>query len=159
MKKIDHRSITGFASLLVFGLFALCIAALLMAGVGVYGKLTDRAAQSHGYRTAARYLTTRFHHAPNVQIGEFSGLQALTVREEIGGRAYVTRVYCHDGHIRELFAAESTQALPGDGEIILPAEQLTFAADGQLLTVEITHTDGEVQKLYLWLPGWKEAAP
>ena len=159
MKKNDHRSITGFALLLVFGLFALCMTALLLTGIRVYGNLTDRAAQSHGCRTAARYLTTRFHQAPNVQLGEFSGLQAMTIREEIGGRTYVTRVYCHEGHIRELFAAESAQAFPGDGEIILPAEELTFTADGQLLTVEITHPDGEVQRLYLCLPDWKEEAP
>ena len=159
MRKNDHRSITNLASLLVFGIFALCVAALLLSGAGAYKKLTDRAGESHGQRTAGRYLTTRFYQAPGVQIEDFSGLQAMTIREEIDGRSYVTRVYCYDGHIRELFAAESAEALPGDGEVILPAAKLVFSVDGELMTVEITHPGGETQRLFLWLPDWKGDAP
>lgn len=158
MRKNEHRNLTDLLALLVFGIFALCVAAVLLTGAGAYKKLTERGTDSYDKRVAVRYLTTRFHQAPNVQVEDFSGLQAMTVREEIGGRVYVTRVYCYDGYIRELFAAESTQVHPGDGEILLAADDLDFSVDDGILTVEIAHPDGN-QQLFLWLPQWKEAAP
>ena len=124
MRKNDHTRITDLLALTVFAVFALCVAAVLLTGAGVYKRLTERGSESYEQRIAVRYLTTRFHQAPGVQVEEFFGLQAMTVREEIGGRVYVTRVYCHDGYIRELFAAESTAVSPNDGEILLPAEDL-----------------------------------
>lgn len=159
MKKNDHRKITDLLAMLVFGIFAVCVAMVLLTGAGAYKKLTDRGTAAYEHRVAVRYLTTRFHQAPAVQVEEFCGLQALTIREEIDGRGYVTRVYCHDGHIRELFAAASAEVSPEDGETVLEAKDLTFDREDGLLTVQITHPDGETQQLLLWLPEWKEDAP
>lgn len=159
MRNEEHRKITDLLALLVFGVFALCVAAVLLTGAKTYQTLTDRGSVVYEHRVAARYLTTRFHQAPMVEVEDFYGLQTLTVREEIGGRIYLTRVYCYEGHIRELFAAESANVSPGDGEVIIEADALTFALDGGILTVEITHPDGKIQKLLLSLPEWKEAAP
>ena len=159
MRQNDHKNLTDLLTQLVFGVFALCVAAVLLTGAGAYKKLTARGTDSYDKRVAVRYLTTRFHQAADMQIEDFSGLQAMTVREKIGGRVYVTRVYCHDGYIRELFAAESTQVHPDDGEILLAAGDLDFSVDDEILIVEITHPDGEVQQLFFWLPKWKEAAP
>lgn len=159
MENKNHRKITDLLALLVFGVFALCVAAVLLTGAKTYQTLTDRGSEAYSHRIAARYLTTRFHQAPMVEVEDFCGLQTLTVREEIGGRIYLTRVYCYGGHIRELFAAESANVSPGDGEVIIEADALTFALDEGILTVEITHPDGKIQKLLLSLPEWKEAAP
>lgn len=159
MRKKNRANITDLLALLVFGVFALCVAAVLLTGAKTYRNLTDRGTTAYGHRVAARYLTTRFHQAPQVQVEDFCGLQAMTIREEIAGKTYLTRVYCYDGHIRELFAGESTTVSPGDGEIVMEAQDLSFALDAGLLTVEITHSDGEVQQLLLSLPGWKEADP
>lgn len=159
MRKNDHANITDLLALAVFGIFALCVAAVLLTGVGAYKNLTDRGTDSYEQRVAARYITTRFHQAPVVQLEDFCGLRAMTVREEIGGRVYVTRVYCHEGYIRELFAAEGAEVSPADGELLLEAESLSFSMDAQLMTVEIGHRSGKTQKLFLWLPEWKEATP
>lgn len=159
MKRNDHRKMTDLLALLVFGVFALCVAAVLLTGAKTYKNLTERGSAAYEHRVAARYLTTRFHQASVVQVEDFCGLQAMTVWEEINGKTYLTRVYCYEGHIRELFSAESTAVSPGDGEIVTEAEGLTFAQDGDILTVEITHPDGTAQQLLLALPQWKEAAP
>lgn len=158
MKKNDHRKMTDLLALLVFGVFALCVAAVLLTGARTYRNLTERGTGAHEHRVAARYLTTRFHQAPSVQMEEFCGLQAMTIREEISGKTYLTRIYCHEGHIRELFAAESTEVSPGDGETVIEAKGLAFVLDEDILTVEITHPDGTTQQLLLSLPRWKEAA-
>lgn len=158
MKNKENRKITDLLALLVFGIFALCVAAVLLTGAKVYKNLTDQGNLAHDHRVAARYLTTRFHQAQQVQVEDFHGVQALALHEEIGGRTYLTRVYCYDGHIRELFAAGSAKLSPGDGEIVMAAESLTFEMVETVLSVEITHPDGTMQRLFLSLPEWKEAA-
>ena len=159
MRNNGHRKITQLLALLVFGLFALCVAAVLLTGAKTYQNLTQRATAANSQRVAVRYLTTRFRQAPSVQVEDFCGLQALTAREEIGGKVYLTRVYCHEGAVRELFSGEHTQVAPEDGEIVLEAESLTFSQEDQLLTVEITHPDGNSQQVLLNLPKWKEESP
>ena len=159
MRNNGHRNITQLLALAVFGLFALCVAAVLLLGGKTYQNLTQRAEISSSWRTAVRYLTTRFQQAPEVALEDFCGLQALTVREEIGGKVYLTRVYCYESTVRELFSGANAQVSPGDGEIVLEAESLTFSWEGQLLTVEIVHPDGFSQQLLLHLPEWKEGSP
>lgn len=73
MKRTDYRKITDLSVLLVFGVFALCVAIVLLTGAKAYKTLTDRAEESHAQRVAVRYLTTRFHQAPRVQVEDFCG--------------------------------------------------------------------------------------
>lgn len=159
MKEHDHSRITQILTLLVFGIFALSVTAVLLTGAGAYRKLTERDTAAHESRVAVRYLTTRFHQAPSVGTEDFQGVQALTIREEIGGRTYLTWVYCYEGFIRELFSAESANVALEDGEKILEAEALTFARADSLLTVCCTDGDGNMQQVLLHCPDWKEALP
>ena len=156
MENKGHRNITALLGLLVLGLFALCVAAVLLTGGKTYQTLTRRAELSHSRRTGVRYLTTRFHQAPEVSVEDFCGLQALTIREEIGGKTYITRVYCHEGAIRELYSGVNAPVQPEDGERILDAEALAFSQEDGLLTVCIIHPDGTAQQILLALPEWKE---
>ena len=156
MKNNGHKKIAQLLAVLVFGVFALCVAAVLLTGARTYQTLTQRGSRANSQRVAVRYMTTRFQQAPAVQLEDFCGLQSLTVREEIDGKAYLTRVYCHEGTVRELFSAEHAQVGPEDGEAVLEAENLNFSLENGLLTVEITHSEGTVQQLLLALPEWKE---
>lgn len=156
MKNNGHRKITQLLALLVFGVFALCVAAVLLTGGRAYQTLTQRDSQANSRRVAVRYITTRFQQAPAARVEDFCGLQALTVREEINGKTYITRVYCHEGTVRELFSAAGAQVAPGDGEIVLEAEELTFSQKDSLLTAAVTLPDGSSQRMLLYLPEWKE---
>ena len=147
MKNKGHRKITQLLALLVFGVFALCVAAVLLTGGRAYQTLTQRGSQANSRRVAVRYITTRFQQAPAARVEDFCGLQALTSWEEINGKTYITRVYCYEGTIRELFSAAGAQVAPGDGEIVLEAEKLTFSQKDSLLTAEITLPDGSSQRL------------
>ena len=156
MKNEGHRNITALLGLLVFGLFALCVAAVLLTGGKSYQTLTQRSSLSYSHRTGVRYLTTRFHQASEVALEDFYGHQALTIREEIGGKTYLTRVYCYDGAIRELFSGVNAPVGPEDGELVLEAKQLAFSKVDGLFMVEIVHPDGRTQQIFLALPEWKE---
>lgn len=145
----EHKKTAELLVLAVFAIFGLCLAAVLLTGAGSYRNLVQRGREAHDRRVAERYVTTRFRQGTDVEIEDFQGVPAMTVREEIGGRIYLTRVYCHEGSIRELLAGEWTKVSPDDGQAVLEAAGLNFEQEGNMLRVRITHADGTEQVLLL----------
>ena len=129
-----------FAVLLTFGIFALCTLLVLLGGAKLYRNLTQRDRQTYDRRTATQYLSTRLHQADRenaVCVEAFGDTTALCIRETINGRTYLTRIYCHDGYLRELFTPESGSFSPEDGEKLLPAEYFTAATEDNTLFLQI----------------------
>ena len=106
MKKQSIK-ITDIALLLLFSVFALCLLLLLLTGAEIYRDINSMAEQAHSRRTADRYISTRVRQADSAErlsIESFDGCQALCISEDIDGQSYLTRIYCFDGGIRELFS-------------------------------------------------------
>lgn len=149
------------AVLLVGAVFALCLMLVLLTGAEGYAALVRRGEEGYRQRTAAQYITTRVRQAPNgadVTVGRFHGAPALEVREELEGDHYITRVYCHEGYLWELFTPDGGNFSPDDGEKLLPLADLSLSEDGNLLQVTLTWEDGARQNVTLHLPG-KEVLP
>lgn len=145
MKEKTYK-ITDLLSLAVLALFAVALLLVLLIGGRVYRDLVASGKESYQSRTAVQYIATRVRQAREVDVEDFAGSDALVIREEVGGRVYLTRIYCCDGWLRELFSAETAQLKPEDGEKILEAEDLTFSLEDGLLTVVI---DSETVLLHL----------
>lgn len=129
-----HTKITDLLALLTFLLLALCLLLVLLTGARVYRNLVQAGETAFQSRTALQYAATRIRQARTVTIQDFQGCPALVIPETIDGECYVTRIYCHEGHIRELFSSEEAALSPEDGETVLEG-QLHFAFDGELLTL------------------------
>ncbi len=134
MKKqpIRHQ-IDGLIALLLFGVFSVCILAVLLTGADAYRRLTDRDRAAFDRRTTLQYIATRVRQADTldgVRVGDFNGVDALIFDE---GDGYVTRIYCHNGSIMELYAEEDLDLSLEAGEPIMAAAPLGFSmADGRL---------------------------
>lgn len=152
--KEKNSKITDLLALLVFAVFALCLCLVLLTGARVYRNLVQTGEETYARRTAALYLSTRVRQSGTVAVEDFGGCQALTCAEEIDGEIYLTRIYCHEGYLRELFCAENAALSPSDGEKVLEAENLTLSLEGTLLTAQL---DG--QTLTFHLRTGKEALP
>ena len=140
-------------ALLLFGLFAICILAVLLTGADVYQKLTVRDRMTYEIRTAAQYLTTKVRQADaegRVEAGELDGLEALMISETIDGTVYRTWIYCFDGYIRELFAAIDSELTADAGEKILETEKLRVWQENTAICAEITALDGSKQQILLY---------
>lgn len=153
MKEQTFHKLTRLMALLTFAVFAVCVLLVLLSGADVYRRLAEDRQAQYARRTAAQYITTRIRQGESVEIGEFSGLDTLQFRETLNGRSYITRIYCYDGALRELFTSEDGQFLPEDGEKLLDLEALSLSAEDGLLTVQITLPDGSIQTLYLQQKG------
>lgn len=133
------RSLTGVAALLVFAVFAVGVLMTLLGGAGIYERLTGRSAQSYDSRTCTQYLAARVRQAPGeIAVESFGGGDALVLEEKIGDLVYVTRVYCHDGWLMELFSLKNGSFAPEDGTKLLPAEFLKLQLQEGLLTADIS---------------------
>lgn len=152
--KEKNGKITDILAAAVFAVFALCVLLVLLAAAGVYRDLVDSGEERFLRRTAAQYLTMRVRQAESVERAEFGGCPALVFREETPQEVYLTRVYCYDGSLRELYCPESAQLLPADGEVILPADSICFMLEGNLLTVEMGQ-----DRLFLTIPTGRRPAP
>ena len=134
MKKqpIRHQ-LDGLIALLLFGVFSVCILAVLLTGADAYRRLTDRDRAAFDRRTTLQYLATRVRQADResgVYVTDFNGVNALVFSD---GDGYVTRVYCHNGSIMELYAEEGLDLSLEAGEPIMAAEELDFSMeDGRL---------------------------
>ena len=156
------RSISGLAALLLLGVFAVGILSVLLGGAQVYRRLTERGRRAYDSRTCVQYLTTKVRQAPSpdaISLGRFGAGDALLISQRIGGRDYLTRVYCHEGWLMELFTVAEGDFAPEDGERILQTRRLWLDWEGPLLRAELTDGNG-AQASFLLLPrGREEAVP
>lgn len=149
-----RNAVPGLAALILMGVFAAAILGVLLAGAEVYQNMLQRDRVVYEQRTRAQYILTKVRQAPSpaaVSIESFGKADALVIREHVEGETYLTRVYCHEGQLMELFAPEQGGFAPGDGEEILPAQDMTLTREGDLILVTFL-TDGEEDSLSVYLP-------
>ena len=160
MKRPTKQHMSSLLTLLLFALFAVCVLWVLMAGAGVYRRVAERDEQSYAHRTAAQYVSTKVRQADSpasVSVEDFHGVPVLTLRQDLGGIALLTRIYCHDGWLRELYYPEGGSLSPADGEKILPMAHISAELTGGLLRIRMTDTNGQPQELMLFLRTGREA--
>lgn len=152
--KNNKSSIEGLLVLLIFGIFAVCIMMVLLTGAGAYKRLVQQGQDSYATRTVPHYLATKIRQADEsgaISVGEFGEAETLEITETIGEKQYVTRIYCYEGYIRELFSVKEGSFEPTAGEPILEAEKMELSLEDGCLMVEVTGKNGVVtsQKLML----------
>ena len=140
--------------LVLFGVFTICILAVLFSGAGTYERLVQRQQNGYAERTVPQYIATKVRQADMsgaVSIGEFSGVPALELTEILAKEEYITRIYCYGGYLRELYCAASGSFQPEDGECILETEQVDFSLEDNCLQIVITGADGKITRQVLTL--------
>ena len=144
-KHSGNNFIPILAALLLFALFSVCVLSVLLGGAGVYRRLTQRDAHSYESYTGGQFLAVKLRQtalAEQVKPAQFGDGDALELYRQIDGDTYITRLYCHDGWLMELFTLTSGEFEPQDGERILPAEQLQVEQEQDLLRLTLTCADG-----------------
>ena len=154
----NRQSISTLLALLLLAVFGVSILSVLLSGAGTYRRIVQRDQRAYDSRTCAQYIATKVRQAPSpdaVSLGQFGTGSALLIRENVENAAYLTRIYCHDGWLMELFTAADGAFAPEDGERLLQVENVTFAARDGLLYADIL-CDGRATQVMLCLPGGEE---
>ena len=146
-----HYHLDGLIALLLFGVFAVCVLAVLLTGASAYQRLTQRDMAAYDSRVCIQYIAARVRQADRdngVSVEPFGGRDALILTEEGG---YATYVYWHEGYLRELYTSVDGDLAPEDGEKLMASGGLELSLEDGLLTVDITQGTGEQDTLCLSL--------
>lgn len=149
-RSIQHH-IDGLASLLLFGVFAACILAVLLTGAGAYRRLTRRDQAAFDRRSCVQYISTKVRQSDRdgaVRVVDFGGGSALLLGAD---EPYATWLYCRDGWLTELYCYVDEPLGPENGERLLEAEDLELELEDGLLTICVSYRDGAEDTLLMSL--------
>jgi len=128
-KSVKGQRIDTIFVLIIFCVFAVSVLMILMFGASIYKNINAMSRDGHAERTALSYIWTKAKNgddAGKVYVGDFRGLPALCIDEEIFGTTYRTSVYFYDGWIYELFSETSLDFLPEDGTRVIEVTGVSF---------------------------------
>ena len=154
-----ERKLSTIAALMLFAVFATGVLTVLLSGASVYRSLVQRDEAVFDSRTCSQYLLSKLRQVPDpgtVRVAQFGQTDALMITQTVDDESYVTRIYCHNGWLMELFSVADGEFSPEDGEKILPASKLQVSRQGGLITVVVTDKNGEAWQLRYSLRGWEE---
>lgn len=157
-RRIVKHHLDGLIALLLFGVFAVCILAVLLTGADAYRRLTERDEAAYDRRICAQYVATRVRQADSLEgvaVEEFGGGDALVLTAEEG---YATRIYYHEGYIMELYSEAEPLLGPEAGEKIMEAQGLELSLEEGMLKVTAIDTEGRRSTLLLSLRSKEEVA-
>ncbi len=155
-KPIQHH-FDALAALLLFGVFAACVLAVLLTGADAYRRLTQRDQAAFDRRAGAQYVVTKLRQADragNVAVEEIEGVRTLVLDADT---EYITYIYQYDGWLWELYTWCEEPMTPGEGRQLLEAEGFDLSLEEGLLTVRLTTAQGMEDTLLLSLrsgEGW-----
>ncbi|RKI63981.1 DUF4860 domain-containing protein [bacterium 1xD42-67] len=156
-KRGSQHHIDGLLALLLFGVFAVCVLAVLLTGARAYRGLTQRDQAAYSRRVCVQYIATRVRQADGldrVKVEPFGESQALVLSED----GYATRVYCYEGYLMELYASVEEVLQPEDGQRIIPMGGMELALEDGMLSMDITDGQGVKDSLRLSLRSGEGAA-
>jgi hypothetical protein len=139
MKKI-HR-IDAMFILLLYGMFALFSMLTMIIGVHFYKDLTEDSANRGDLRTALSYVANRFRAADTVNgisLENRGGVDALVLREQLGGHSAETLIYCYDGALREFLLVPDLGGqgfVPSEGDELVMVSDFSVTQDEGLYTI------------------------
>lgn len=152
MKRQNIRhSMDGMLTLLLFGVFAVCVLAVLLTGAQAYRRIVERDQTAHSRRACIQYIATNVRQNDRIDgvwIEDFQGIDALSFNTVPG---YITRIYCYQGSLMELYAPEGVEMLPENGEKILDLKALHLDLKQGILTVTAEGEGGDVSRLSISL--------
>lgn len=152
-QSIKHH-MDGLLMLLLFGVFAVCVLGVLLTGARAYRGLTQRDQAAFDRRSCVQYIATKVRQSDltgAVTVEPYGGGAALRLNDSEMG--CVTRLYCYDGWLMELYTFADAELEPQDGEKVMPLTGLSFDLKGGLLTVELQSGEGVTDTLRLSLRG------
>ncbi|MBE6617002.1 MAG: DUF4860 domain-containing protein [Ruminococcaceae bacterium] len=134
----SKRNLIGLVPILLFVILAASVLSILLSSADTYASITERGNSTYTTRTAAQYISTKLHQSDGVVGVEIFGQDtAVTITETINNQEYITRIYCYEGYLYELFSNALADMSPEDGEKLLPMDSMTATVDNGLLTIDI----------------------
>ena len=148
-------AISGLFVFLLIGLFAIASITLVLTGIKAYRGVTDSASMTAEQHLSLSYVGNKirsFDEADSVTLEKRDGFDMLCLKEHLDGEVYETRIYYHDGILKEQFVDGESEFDPELGEELTELNGIKFEkVSPNLLRVVVTLMDGNEQTLHMAL--------
>ena len=146
-RSIPPHAVSGAFVFLLLGVFAVSCLAMVLFGVRAYRESVARGQERSEERILSAYVRSMVRSLDAEGAAgteEFPGVSGniLTLREEYD-EAYLTRIYVYQGQMYEWFSEETAEFEPDKGEKVCPAQELSAALSGNILTLEMRTEKGK----------------
>ncbi len=146
-------ALNGLLIFLVYGMFALFSLFLVVIGAQVYRRVVATGRENTTLRTSFSYIANKVRMCGQmdaVSLQEHDGVQVLTLREEMEGTDYETRIYFYDGALWEQLALADDPFAPELGELIAELEGFSMRVAGPgVLHLATKGADGAQYTMHL----------
>ena len=145
-RKTVQHSMQGVFVFVLLGLFAVMSTLMVLLGAQMYRNTVDRSTANNEDRVLSAYVRSMIRAEDTsgaMEIGEYDGVKALAMREDLDGEAYVTWLYCYEGQMYEWFTSDDGEFRPESGTAICLAQRFEPSLDNGLLTVNLVNAKGE----------------
>ena len=147
MIKTKKYKVDILVVLCLFIFFTISLSCLLLGSVKKYKSITSKSDKNFHIRTSALYISNKIKFAnenENIYIDKFNGLDAICFKETIDDVEYVTRIYCYEGYLMELFSEKDNTLEPIAGERITSLKSISIEnIRADLIKVTLESNDGE----------------
>ena len=145
-----ERHITTLAALVLLLIFSLGVLSALLGGAGIYKRLHQQGQEWENIRNAVMLVTNKLRQRQAaVTVEAFGQGDALLLWEQSEQGEYLTRIYCYDGWLRELFTSAEGSFAPEDGEKLLPMVTMELKLADGFLTVVFSDDHGSTKQFVL----------
>ena len=145
-----NHAIAGVFVFLLLGVFAVFSTMLVLIGAQAYRTITVHAEEHNFERTMYSYILNSLRGDDvegTIETRNEKGIDTLVVSYDYGLEIMEKRVYCYDGHLRELLTSASNEFEPANGEEICEAESFRASLTDNLITIDVTGADGELRTI------------
>ncbi len=149
----ERRSLAGFFPWILFVCFGIAVLWVLLSQTSLLRDISRQNDAATTMRTAGDYLTGKVRQSTAVEAGTFGGCDAVVLMEEIENVTYLTRIYCWEGSLRELFSPADVPMEPADGEKLLKMQDMTAEESDGVLKVTFLDETGATETVLLRVGG------
>ena len=157
----------------LFLMLSVMSVSVILAGSGVYQKISDGMERNYDRRVTFSYLTTKIRQNDsdgNIYVEEKNSVKMLAIKENDMGDEYVTYIYYYDptpedktnddGSIREIFLEFDKDGKTidfdlSDGEEIIKSQGFEFELLSDRIKINLTDENGNLQSTQLVLRSQK----
>ena len=142
--------------LLLFVAFSAAVVIVLVLGAKKYSELVERDNKNYDKRVISSYVAAKIRsndEKDGVKIGGFNNpdkkdeIETLYLYKTIDGEKYVSKIYCYDGYIYELYTLEELEKglKPSSGNKLMEAGSLKFkrlGKEGRIIKIHAVNKAG-----------------
>ncbi|MBO7709428.1 MAG: DUF4860 domain-containing protein [Lachnospiraceae bacterium] len=139
----NHNGISSLFAFLLLGMFALSCVFLTVLGARAYRSGNAACTDHNTDRILSSYIRSMVRtmdEAGVISTENIDGMETLTLTETYDGEAYVTRLYCSGGKLREWFSSAAYPFEPENGTPVCDAVDMKISLAGDLITAKLQET-------------------